>query len=143
MDAENGIFMAQVDLEKVRVGDVIFRQVNHIKIERDYDYREFGNTGFVVSVDEKGKTVLTSLEKTLKKDKPIELSRLIVEANNDVGFHQDYTFFTTQKEAFQAEIDFMQLMLNRGLQNSSSKEEFEAFVWQKNAMQIIVDHLLP
>jgi hypothetical protein len=142
MDAENGIFMAKVELEKVRVGDVIFRQVNHVKIERDYDYREFGNTGFVVSVDEKGKTVLTSLEKTLKKDKPIELARLIVEANNDVGFHQDYTFFTTQKEAFLAEIEFMQLMLNRGLQTSLSKEELDAFVWQKNAMQIIVDHLL-
>ena len=111
MDAENGIFMSKIELSKMKFGDVVYRQFNLDQIS-PYNIFSASTTGFNVLNDDDGCLVLRSWQPK-SKVKEIKIQSLIVrqqelkQKNHDPhGEFREFTFFSNQLEALEAELEY-------------------------------------
>jgi hypothetical protein len=118
MDAENGIVMARIELSKMKFGDVVYRQFNLDQISA-YNICSFSTTGFNVLNDDDGCLVLRSWQPK-SKSKEIKIQSLIVRQRDLKPRHQDlhgefreFTFFTSQIEALEAELEYFSTDLDQ------------------------------
>jgi len=112
MDAENGIFMARIELSKMKFGDVVYRQFNLDLLGR-YNIFTFVTTGFNVVNDDEGFLVLRSLQPK-SKVKEVKVQSLIAKqhehertvSEDAFGEFREFTFFSSQLEALEAELEY-------------------------------------
>lgn len=112
MDAGNGFVMAKIELAKMKFGDVVYRQFNLDLLGR-YNIFTFVTTGFNVVNDDEGCLVLRSLQPK-SKAKEIKIQSLIAKQHEYTktktedmyGEFREFTFFSTQLESLQAELDY-------------------------------------
>ncbi|XZE20891.1 hypothetical protein SH449x_000782 [Pirellulaceae bacterium SH449] len=133
--------MARLELRKLRYGQVVFRQLCTIDIASEFDIFAFRPTCFAVTKNENEKLILVPFsELGQKKQNGILLEELAMRAEKESIPLQHGSFYSTQREAYEAELRYLNDMKPMYADQKDSTE-YKALCWTIDYLTLAVQFI--